>query len=468
MIRGLINFIRDGWLINFDERLYIATYIKPCASPWANIWSKCPRLHFCLKCTDDAEAQRAILGCTLDELRQSASRIDANKPVAVVLTHDVTRAGAPRIALEITRHLRKSYNVVFLSLCGGDLQGECAVAASCSFFNIGFHDITRKITQLLKRLCLPAKPAFVIANSIGSADALEGLSATGAPVIQLVHEIADIESPRRFAEVALRCDAVVFPAGLVRDRALANCPSLKRERTCVIPQGVFSSEDSDGGDSKRLKQIFGSAGIEPEETVVVLGVGSVQFLKGVDLFVLCAQTVFGKCPEANIRFVWAGAGYDENDSGYSAYLRRQIECAGLSGKVVFAGKIRNIHDIYRKADLFFLSSRFDSLPIAAQDAMAAGIPVICFDGAGGIPEYLHQDSDAVFGVVPYLDIPAASDKILRLAGNKTLRTKVGKGNLHVAERYFCKEGYFQALDEVCAKVMSGGATVYSEKLSTLF
>ena len=59
--------------------------------------------------------------------------------------------------------------------------------------------------------------------------------------------------------------------------------------------------------------------------MIVLGVGTVQLRKGVDLFIECAARVV-HAPDGNrCRFVWIGNGYDpDNDLGYSVYLADQV------------------------------------------------------------------------------------------------------------------------------------------------
>ena len=47
-----------------------------------------------------------------------------------------------------------------------------------------------------------------------------------------------------------------------------------------------------------------------DQTVVVLGAGTVEVRKGVDLFIQCAARMALAAPEVEYRFVWIGRGYD--------------------------------------------------------------------------------------------------------------------------------------------------------------
>ena len=68
---------------------------------------------------------------------------------------------------------------------------------------------------------------------------------------------------------------------------------------------------------------------------------------------------------------------------------------GLSDQMRFVGKQEQMEEILAIADLFLLTSEYESFGLAALEAMAAGVPVISTD-AGGLPEI------AVEGVTGYL------------------------------------------------------------------
>jgi N-acetyl-alpha-D-glucosaminyl L-malate synthase BshA len=58
---------------------------------------------------------------------------------------------------------------------------------------------------------------------------------------------------------------------------------------------------------------------------------------------------------------------------------------GLKGDVRFLGKVDNVADVMRGADLFLLPSEVESFGLAALEAMACGAPVIA-SNTGGLPE----------------------------------------------------------------------------------
>src|SRR6201991_2010809 len=93
---------------------------------------------------------------------------------------------------------------------------------------------------------------------------------------------------------------------------------------------------------------------------------------------------------------------------------------GLIDDMRFVGKQEQMEEILAIADLFLLTSEYESFGLAALEAMAAGVPVISTN-AGGLPEI------AVDGVTGYLanvgDIEGMSENAIKILGDDaTLKT----------------------------------------------
>jgi len=191
--------------------------------------------------------------------------------------------------------------------------------------------------------------------------------------------------------------------------------------------------------------------LRPEEaqadTVVVLGAGSVQLRKGVDLFLECAARVLRASPTRPFRFVWVGKGYDpERDMDYSAYLADQVRRAGLQDHVSFVGETSSIEAAYAAADLMLISSRLDPLPNVAIDAMAHGLPVLCFDRTTGIADVLKANGLGDACVAAYLDTVEMAEKTLRFIDSDALRKEVGDKSRAVVAEQFDMAGYVAKLE----------------------
>jgi glycosyltransferase involved in cell wall biosynthesis len=116
--------------------------------------------------------------------------------------------------------------------------------------------------------------------------------------------------------------------------------------------------------------------------------------------------------------VLVGAGPLEDD------LRAQVDAVGLAGRVVFAGSRGDVPDLLAAFDVFVLSSRYEGLPIALLEAMAAGRACVATD-VGGVPEVVTDGVDGV--LVPPGDPDALAAALAAVAGDADRRATLGAG-----------------------------------------
>lgn len=458
--KGFATYLAHRRGVQFNEQTYRAERLRGKTGLLSGLWLRWPKLHFLTRFADDSATQVEVLGQELRVLVEDSElggRFDPRKPTVVIVTFDLTRTGAPKVALELLKNYASTHNTVFFSLVGGDRRREFAALADYCAFSLGIRGFPEQLQWQMNRICRFVRPELAIVNSIGSYEALAVFAKMGIPRIQLVHEIADIEGVLPFEAIARFADAIVFPADFVLSRALRWCPSLDAGKCAVVQQGVFEEADGPVGSTDGAD----SAGFLPEswgsDSFVVLACGLVDFRKGVDLFLASAALVQDRDPAGRVKFLWMGHGYNPASTGFSGYLRHQIETTGLGDRVHFGGVVRDLRPVYRCAGMLFLSSRFDPLPLVAQQAMGHGLPVLCFEGAGGIPGFLRADPVAAHGVVRYLDVAAAAERILAYANDEELRSRVGEAGKRVARKSFDTDAYFEAIRSLGRKVCGQSA-----------
>lgn len=89
---------------------------------------------------------------------------------------------------------------------------------------------------------------------------------------------------------------------------------------------------------------------------------------------------------------------------------------GICDDIRFVGKQEQMEEILAIADLFLLTSEYESFGLAALEAMASGVPVISSD-AGGLPEI---NIDGVTGYMSHVgDIRSMSANAIALLSNET-------------------------------------------------
>nr|WP_285292851.1 rhamnan synthesis F family protein [Aureimonas altamirensis] len=199
-------------------------------------------------------------------------------------------------------------------------------------------------------------------------------------------------------------------------------------------------------DTERLRDALRPAG--RKDAFLVLGAGTVQYRKGIDLFIATAAAVRRMNSETPIRFIWIGDGFNpEGDLAFSAYLADQIGRSSLEGSVTILDAVADLGPAYEAADVFFMSSRLDPQPNVGIDALISGIPTVCFEGACGTGEVLAADVATQRLVVPYLDVQKAAELILELASDPGSNQELRQNVERVGREAFDMGRYASMLDD---------------------
>jgi L-malate glycosyltransferase len=120
--------------------------------------------------------------------------------------------------------------------------------------------------------------------------------------------------------------------------------------------------------------------IAPNGERVLLHASNFRKIKRVEDVVLIFNEVNKQIP-SKLLFVGDGP-----ERATAEQLCRQL---GICDEVRFVGKQEQMEDILAIADLFILTSEYESFGLAALEAMAAGVPVVSTN-AGGLPEIMIQ------------------------------------------------------------------------------
>lgn len=364
----------------------------------------------------------------------------------LLVSHEASRTGAPRIAALVGRGLvEQGHRVRIVSQRPGPLVADFAGISPTRvppmwrvlrrlWSQPG--GVRARIAGLLEvgtALAVVAahRPDVVYVNSTSSAGYLRAASMLRRPAVLHVHESGEVLGG--FLE---RVGIDGLPRGRVR--LVACSPSVldalvelgaPREDVDLLLSIPDATRVLDAAPARSP-----SRAARPAKPVVVGCVGAVEQRKGVDLWLQVAALLLESAPPGSLRFVWVGDG------------EPPAEAASLTG-VEFTGHSADPHSAMAGFDIMTLPSRDDPFPLVVMEAMLLGKPVVAFD-VGGVA---HQLGDA--GVlVPREDVAAFACEVAGLVADAPRRQELGLRGSERALTTFSWEKFEVGLSQVMSKV----------------
>lgn len=157
----------------------------------------------------------------------------------------------------------------------------------------------------------------------------------------------------------------------------------------------------------------------------VLAVGRLEQQKGFDLLI----EAFASCAAAHREWRLVIAG----DGSRRTALEDQIADRALQERISLPGTVANISSLFRAAELFVLSSRFEGFPNVLLEAMAHGVPVVAFDCPSGPSEIVRSGLDGL--LVPPADGAALASAMSKMMSDAGLRASLATAAVDVTERF---------------------------------
>jgi glycosyltransferase involved in cell wall biosynthesis len=165
--------------------------------------------------------------------------------------------------------------------------------------------------------------------------------------------------------------------------------------------------------------------IPRRDTRRVVAVGRLVHQKGFDLLLQAFARIAPTHPEWSLT-IW-GEGPER------AALEALRAGLDLAGSVKLPGLTERPGQWVEAADMFVLSSRYESFGNVITEAMAAGLPVIAFDCPWGPGDILRDGEDGL--LVPPEDVAALAAAMHRLIVDTDLRQRLGAAAAHNVRRF---------------------------------
>lgn len=192
------------------------------------------------------------------------------------------------------------------------------------------------------------------------------------------------------------------------------------------------------------------ASLVDTERRLVLAVGSKSHQKGFDLLLRAFASAAGGREEWGVAIVGLGGPSDPSFEQRET-LKMQAENLGIGARTYFPGRVGNMSEWYRRADIFVLSSRYEGFPNALLEAMASGCASVSFNCDTGPRDIIDHNVNGV--LVPPEDPEMLASAIQTLMDDELIREKLAANAVYVREA-FSEERIFEQWNDAIREVMT--------------
>lgn len=354
-----------------------------------------------------------------------------NSWTILFVSHDANRGGAQNALLNLLEWYKKHTAISIKVLCleSGDLLPRFKALAD----TIVMSDLSgtseadgERMARQLKKFC-GSSLRLIYGNTVVAGRAYRWLSKLDVPILTHVYEMEmsiQYYASNFIQDVVDYSSWFITPANAVKDNLVKN-HSIPEEKISVvhgaIPRGAVVKQIGESEKRSLRKHLK----IKPRQCVMVgCGMG-MPFRKGADLFIKTAKAIIDM-GHRDFHFYWVGEFNDsESDPIHGSWgeHRKTISEYGLKDFVTFLGFREDYLDYIQAADVFVLPSREDPLPLVALEAAKYGVPIVCFEGAGGTPDLVKEDAGVI---VPFEDVTKMAGAVIDIIRNPQLLSSMGE------------------------------------------
>jgi glycosyltransferase involved in cell wall biosynthesis len=148
----------------------------------------------------------------------------------------------------------------------------------------------------------------------------------------------------------------------------------------------------------------------PKNPVTIVFCGQMIARKGVDLLLKAFSRIIDDGLQAKLLLVGREAELPQMMSNLPQKVQDCIEYAGFQAPEA-------LPEFFRQADIFVLPSRYDGWGVVVNQALGAGLPIICSDTVGAGAELVEQGKNG--WIVPVGDVDALYEALKKYVQNPT-------------------------------------------------
>jgi glycosyltransferase involved in cell wall biosynthesis len=240
----------------------------------------------------------------------------------------------------------------------------------------------------------------------------------------------------------------IFEAMNCADKVLSVSEDLKihivnlgisEDKVSVVPNGVDMEKFKPAGKEYARNMLN-----LPQDKKIVLFVGALKKIKGVDYLIEAAKSFL----DSNISLYMVG-----RDDGMKKSLEKRAHELKIGNYIKFTGPL-NHEDIplwFSASDILVLPSLSEGRPNVVLEAFACEVPVVATN-VGGIPELMINGETGY--LVPAENPTELSEKVNKLLGDRDLRIKMGKfGRRTIIQRGLTWETHAKRTIKIYSKLL---------------
>jgi len=239
---------------------------------------------------------------------------------------------------------------------------------------------------------------------------------SGVPVIVSSRRDMGILRKRKHALIYRFVNPLFNVVLAVSDQVRRFCiekEGIAADRVVTLYNGVPIKPSSSQGSLSTRREALGLDRDRP----IVITVGNIRRVKGVDVFIRAAAEVRRAHPE--VLFLAVG---ENHEPPHFEELQKLVQELDLSGNVLLYGPSEKVSELLAASDVFCLPSRSEGFSNSLIEAMAAKLPCVATD-VGGNAEAIDDGANGF--VVPSEDPGALAERISRLLSDRPLAARFG-------------------------------------------
>ena len=359
------------------------------------------------------------------------------------ISHDATRTGAPILLKHHLRGLKAQYPDIEFDILlrdGGEmsnefeqitkvlyLPGRSLTTRILNFILKGYNDYEHRVKKVIKK-----KYKLIYGNTVVTADMLRIAKINAPDIITVchVHEldiaIKQFSSPEIFRKAIPYIDHFITASNAVTQ--------LLTQSYGISATNIYTHFEH----IPLVTELMPVKNLLPaHKGLRICGCGTLDWRKGIDIFVQTAFILNKSQPELDFHFYWIGgkAGSIEHEK-----TKYDIKRLGIANKLTLVENCTNPLDYINECDIFLLTSREDPFPLVCLEAASLAKPIICFRQSGGMTEFVD---DNIGWQIDYLDLNQLT-KVLADILNKPARSMIlaqkGKAARQKVQQYDIKRG----------------------------